>query len=147
MGTQENMDKIVAGLMAVNNRDLKGFTSFLEPGFKLYLMVKPELLMPKGQVDTPEGFASYLEMLYTAFPNGYFAQKKIQANGNMVYQEIMLLGVHNGALELPSGIVLPATGLKVKLPIEVFHTFNNQGGFVSSTGYVNLLDIMNQLKN
>jgi hypothetical protein len=42
---------------------------------------------------------------------------------------------------------MPPTGLKIRLPVEVFHTFNNQGGFVSSTGYVNLLDIMKQFKN
>jgi predicted ester cyclase len=147
MGIQANMDKVVAGLQAVNNRNLLGFTSLLEPGFKLFLMVKPELLMPKGQVSTPEGFAKYLNMLYTAFPKGNFAQKKITANGNMVYQELMLLGVHEGILELPSGVALPATGLKVKLPIEVFHTFNIQGGFICSTGYVNLLDIMHQFKH
>ncbi len=138
------MRKVEAGLAAVNARDVAGFIRLLEPGFKLYLIVKPEQLMPQGQISGPEGFASYLNMLYTAFPDVHLQQESLKANGNIVHQELVIQGRHSGALVLPNGKVLPPTGLRVQIPTEVFHTFNDQGGFVSSTGYANLLDIMRQ---
>jgi predicted ester cyclase len=144
--TQENIAKVTAGFVAVNNRDIPAFVALLEPDFKLFLIVKPERLMPQGQVSGPEGFAKYLEMLYTAFSDVVFDQQGITANGNMVYQQLVVRGKHTGPLTLPNGITLPATKLKVNLPTEVFHTFNEQGGFVSSTGYANLMDIMKQFK-
>jgi hypothetical protein len=86
-------------------------------------------------------------MLYTAFSDVVFHQESVQAQGNMVHQQFLILGKHTGPLQLPNGLQIPPTGLKIRLPIEVFHTFNIQGGFISSTGYVNLLDIMKQFKN
>lgn len=144
MSAQDNLNKVVAGLTAVNNHDVASFMRLLEPGFKLYLIVKPERLTPKGQVSDPQGFGAYLNMLYTAFPDVNFKQEGIRASGNMVYQELIILGTHNGPLELPNGTIVPATGFKVHIPTEVFHTFNDQGGFISSTGYVNLLDLVKQ---
>jgi predicted ester cyclase len=146
MTTQENINKVLAGLDAVNRRDLAGFMSLLEPDFKLFLILKPERLLPQGKVSGPEGFAAYLNMLYTAFTDAEFKQKSVQANGNMVHQEFVILGRHSGALVLPTGITIPPTGRKINLPIEVFHTFNDRGGFISSTGYANLLDILKQFK-
>ena len=146
MTTQDNIDKVTAGFAAVNNRDIPAFIALLEPDFKLFLIVKPERLMPQGQVSGPDGFAKYLEMLYTAFSDVVFDQQSITANGNMVYQQLVVRGKHTGPLMLPNGIQLPPTKLKVNLPTEVFHTFNEQGGFVSSTGYANLMDIMKQFK-
>ncbi len=144
MSAQDNLNKVVAGLAAVNAHDLAGFMQILDPGFKLYLIVKPERLMPKGQVSSPQGFGTYLHMLYTALPDLQFQQVGIRANGNMVYQELIILGTHNGPLELPNGSMVNPTGIRVKLPAEVYHTFNDHGGFISSTGYVNLLDVMKQ---
>jgi len=147
MTAEDNKNKILAGTTAVNNRDIEGFTRLLEPGFKLFLIVKPERLLPHGKVSGTEGFSTYLGMLYTAFSDAIFQQKSVQAQGNMVHQEFLIIGKHTGPLLLPNGIELPPTGLNIRLPIEVFHTFNNEGGFVSSTGYANLLDIMKQFKN
>ena len=147
MTAEDNKNKILAGTAAVNNRDIEGFTRLLEPGFKLFLIVKPEQLLPQGRVSGPEGFATYLNMLYTAFSDVVFHQESVQAQGNMVHQEFLIIGKHTGPLLLPNGIQMPPTGIKIRLPVEVFHTFNNQGGFVSSTGYVNLLDLMKQFKN
>jgi predicted ester cyclase len=147
MTAEDNKNKILAGTEAVNNRDIQGFIRLLEPGFKLFLIVKPEQLLPEGRVSGPEGFATYLHMLYTAFSNVVFQQQNVQAQGNMVHQEFLILGKHTGPLMLPNGLQIPPTGLKIQLPIEVFHSFNTQGGFISSTGYVNLLDIMKQFKN
>ena len=147
MTAEDNKKKILAGTAAVNNRDVEGFMRILEPGFKLYLIVKPERLLPQGKVSGAEGFGTYLNMLYTAFSDMVFQQMSVQAQGNMVHQEFLIIGKHTGSLSLPNGVVLPPTGFKIRLPVEVFHTFNNEGGFVSSTGYVNLLDIMKQFKN
>lgn len=144
MSTQDNMRKVEAGLAAVNRRDVAGFIRLLEPGFKLYLIVKPEQLMPQGQISGPEGFAAYLNMLYSAFPDVHLQQESLKASGNIVHQELVIHGRHSGPLVLPNGRVLPPTGLRVRIPTEVFHTFNDQGGFISSTGYANLLDIMKQ---
>jgi predicted ester cyclase len=146
MTAEDNKNKVLAGTFAVNNRDIEGFTRLLEPGFKLFLIVKPEKLLPHGKVSGPEAFATYLDMLYTAFSDVVFQQESLQAQGNMVHQEFLIIGKHTGPLQLPNGVTLPPTGLKIRLPIEVFHTFNNQGGFISSTGYANLLDVMKQFK-
>lgn len=145
LSAQDNINKVEAGLTAVNNHDVAGFVRLLEPEFKLYLIIKPEHLMPQGQISGPEGFATYLNMLYTALPDVNLRQDSIQAAGNLVHQELVILGRHSGPIELPNGRVLLPTGLRVQMPTEVFHTFTDQGGFVSSTGYANLLDVMKQL--
>jgi predicted ester cyclase len=147
MSAEDNKNKILAGTAAVNNRDIEGFTRLLEPGFKLYVIVKPEKLLPHGKVSGAEGFSAYLHMLYSAFSDVVFQQESLHALGNLVHQEFLIIGKHTGRLFLPNGIQLPPTGFKIRLPIEVFHTFNDQGGFVSSTGYANLLDILKQFKN
>ena len=140
------MDRVTAGLTAVNNHDVDGFVRLLEPGFKLFLIVKPEQFMPQGNINGTDGFAEYLHMLYGAFEDLRFEQKSLSANGNMVYQELLTLGKHSGPLHLPNGLEIPPTKLKIHLQTEVFHTFNSQGGFISSTGYVNLVEIMKQFK-
>jgi predicted ester cyclase len=147
MSAEDNEKKIMAGTIAVNNRDIQGFIRLLEPGFKLHLIVKPEKLLPQGRVSGPEGFSAYLYMLYSAFSDIIFQQVSLHALGNIVHQEFLIIGRHTGRLFLPSGIQLPPTGFKIRLPIEVFHTFNDQGGFISSTGYANLLDVLKQFKN
>ncbi len=147
MSVEDNKQKILAGTEAVNQHDIEGFLRLLEPGFKLYLIVKPEKLLPQGRVSGPEGFGAYLQMLYTAFSDVVFQQLRLDAQGHMVYQEFIILGKHNGQLELPNGMVIPATKLNIRLPVEVFHTFNEKGGFINSTGYVNLMDIVKQFKS
>jgi len=144
--TQDNLDKVVAGLEAVNKRDIESFVLLLGPDFKLYLIVKPERLLPTGKVSGPEGFAGYLKMLFTAFSDVVFEQTNLQANGNMVHKEFLIRGKHDGPLELPNGITIPPTRRKIRLPVEVFHTFNEQGDYINATGYANLLDIMKQFK-
>ena len=146
MTAEDNKKKILAGTVAVNNRDVEGFIQLLEPGFILYLIVKPERLLPQGKFSGAEGFSTYLGMLYTAFSDIVFQQETVEAQGNMVHQEFLIVGKHTGPLLLPNGVELPPTGFKIRLPIEVFHTFNAEGGFISSTGYANLLDIIKQFK-
>lgn len=146
MSAEENKKIILAGVTAVNNRDIESFVQLLVPGFKLFLITKPEKLLPQGRVSGSEGFATYLNMLYTAFSDVVFQQQSIEAQGNMVHQEFLIIGKHSGPLLLPNGVKLPPTGFKINLPVEVFHTFTPKGEFISSTGYVNLLDIMKQFK-
>ena len=146
MSTQENTNKISAGLTAVNNHDVDGFVRLLEPGFKLFLIVKPEKLIPQGQVDGADGFGDYLKMLYSAFENMHFEQQSLSANGNMVYQELLVVGKHSGPLLLPDGREIQPTQLTINMKTEVFHTFNNRGGFLSSTGNANLLDIIGTIQ-
>jgi len=146
MSAEDNKKKILAGTIAVNNRDIEGFVRLLEPGFKLFLIVKPENLLPSGKVSDPSGFSTYLGMLYKAFGDVVFQQQSIQAQGNMVHQDFLIIGQHSGPLTLPNGMEIPPTGIHIRLPVEVFHTFNDKGGFISSTGYANLLDIMKQFK-
>jgi predicted ester cyclase len=144
MSAEDNARKIEVGVAAVNARDIPGFVKLLEPGFKLHLILKPEQLMPQGQKAGAEGFAEYLRMLYAAMPDFKIEQTGIQANGRMVHQEVIVHGAHSGPLALPNGLTLPPTGLQVTIPTEVFHSFNAEGGFISSTGYVNLMDIAKQ---
>jgi predicted ester cyclase len=147
MSAQDNINKVLAGVEAVNRRDIAGFVRLLEPDFKLYLILKPEQLLPQGSISGAEGFGTYLTMLYTAFQDVEFQQQSLQASGNMVHQEFLIIGRHTGPLVLPNGVSIPPTGRRIRLPVEVFHTFNDQGGFVSSTGYANLLDVLKQFKN
>ena len=74
MTTQENLEKVLAGLDAVNQRDIQSFIALLSPDFKLYLIVKPERLLPQGRISGADGFATYLSMLYTAFSDVVFEQ-------------------------------------------------------------------------
>ena len=146
MSANDNIKKIEAGVAAVNARDMNRFVQLLEPGFKLHLLVKPEQLMPQGEKSKPEAFRAYLEMLYGAFPDFHVEQINIRGNGNMVHQELVIHGTHTGTLNLPNGTHIPPTRLRIKIPCEVFHTFNAAGGFIASTGYVSLLDILKQFK-
>jgi predicted ester cyclase len=136
----------MAGLTAVNKRNINKFVQLIEPDFKLHLIIKPERLLPQGQFSGRKDFVAYLTMLYNAFSDIHFEQENLNANGNMVYQQLRVIGTHTGPLVLPNGVELPATRLKIRMPTEVFHTFNNEGGFISSTGYANLMDIMQQFK-
>jgi predicted ester cyclase len=142
MSAEDNKNKILTGLKAVKAHDVDGFTRLLEPGFKLYVITKPEQLFPQGSLNGREGFGTYLNMLYTAFADVDFQQLNIEAQGNMVHQEFRITGKHTGPLVLPNGVKVSPTGIKINLQVEVFHTFNAEGGFISSTGYANLLDIM-----
>ena len=71
-------------------------------------------------------------------------QIELRASGNMVYHEIVIHGTHKVAFILPNGIQVPPSGMKVDLPIEVYHTFDPAGRFISSTSYINLLDVLKQ---
>jgi len=146
MSADDNIKKIEAGLAAVNAKDMDGFVRLLEPGFKLHVLVKPEQLMPQGQKSKPEAFREYLGMLYGAFPDFHVEQINIRGNGNMVHQELIIHGTHTGTLTLPNGMLIPPTRLRIRIPCEVFHTFNTSGGFIASTGYVSLLDMIRQFK-
>jgi predicted ester cyclase len=146
MAEQDNIRKVEAGVTAVNARDMDGFVRLLEPGFKLHLLVKPEQLMPQGQKSQPEAFREYLEMLYEAFPDFKVEQTGIRGSGNMVHQELFIHGTHTGTLNLPNGTRIPPTRLRIRIPCEVFHTFNAAGGFIASTGYVSLLDLAKQFR-
>jgi len=144
MGSQENMAKVEAGFKAVNNRDVETFLALLDADFKLQLILKPELLQAHGDLKGQEGFRYYLNLLYTAFPDYLMEQTKIAAHGNMVYQEITIHGNHLGDFILPTGMKIPPTGLKIQIPVEVYHTFDVAGRFLSSTGYANLIDVFKQ---
>jgi predicted ester cyclase len=141
---QDNANKIEAGFKAVNERDIETFLALLEPSFKLQLILKPELLQGKGTLHGLDGFRYYLNLLYTAFPDYVMEQVNITARGNMVYQEIIIHGTHQGEFELPNGMKIPPTGLRINIPVEVFHTFDAQGRFLSSTGYANMIEVFKQ---
>ena len=144
MPSQENMAKVEAGFTAVNKRDVETFLALLDPTFKLQLILKPEVLQAHGDLAGPEGFRYYLNLLYTAFPDYLMEQTKITAQGNMVYQEITIHGSHLGDFVLPNGLKVPPTGLRIAIPVEVYHTFDPSGRFLSSTGYANLIDVFKQ---
>lgn len=144
MSSEANVAKITAGFKAVNDRDFDAFLALLEPDFKLNLVLKPEMLQAHGEMQGREGFKYYLNLLNTAFPDYVMEQVSINAHGNMVYQQINLRATHLGNFILPNGIKIPPTGLRVMIPTEVYHTFDQNGAFKSSTGYANLLDVMRQ---
>jgi hypothetical protein len=73
-------------------------------------------------------------MLFTAFSDVVFEQTNLQANGNMVHQEFLIRGKLDVPLELPNGITIPPTRRKIRLPVEVFHTFSEQGDYINATG-------------
>jgi len=147
MSSEENTAKIEAGFAFVNERNIDGFLSLLEPEFKLNLIMKPDMLQQAhGTLQGPDGFRYYLNLLYTAFPDYLMQQVSIRAHGNMVYQEIVIRGNHLGDFVLPNGIKIPPTRMKIEIPVEVYHTFDADGRFLSSTGYANLIDVVKQFK-
>ncbi len=144
MSSQDNIAKVQAGFKLVSERNFEAFLALLEPDFKLQLILKPEVLQAHGDLRGLEGFRYYLNLLATAFPDYVMEEVTIRAHGNMVFQEIILRGTHLGDFILPNGIKIPPTRLRVQVPSEVFHTFDPQGRFVSSTGYANLIDVLRQ---
>ncbi len=144
MSPQDNLHKIQAGFKAVNERDIEAFLALLDPSFRLQLIVKPEVLQAHGTLEGLEGFRFYLNLLYSAFPDYSMEETRITAYRNMVYETITIRGTHKGDFQLPNGIKVPPTGLKVTIPVEVYHTFDDEGRFLSSTGYADLIDVLKQ---
>jgi ketosteroid isomerase-like protein len=144
MSAQDNMTKVEAGFKAVNERDLDTFLALLEPDFKLLLILEPAALQTQASLGGREGFKSYLDLLYSAFPDFRMEQVTISGHRNMVYQEIIIYGSHLGKFVLPTGLKIPPTGLKVRIPVEIYHSFDDTGCFKSSTGHAKLIDVLKQ---
>jgi predicted ester cyclase len=144
MSAEDNLNRIVAGFEAVSARDIDKFLSYLDPDFRLQVILKPLALHQQGTFNGKEGFRYYLNLLFTSFPDFHMDQIALRANGNMVYHEIVIHGTHQAAFTLPNGIVVPPSGMRVELPLEVYHTFDPTGRFISSTSYINLLVVLIQ---
>ena len=111
---------------------------------KLQVIIKPLALHQQGTFNGKEGFRYYLNLLFTSFPDFHMDQVTLRAEGNMVYHEVVIHGTHEVAFTLPNGLEVPPTHTRVNLPIEVYHTFAPDGRFLSSTGYINILDVVRQ---
>jgi len=144
MSAQDNLNIITAGFAAVEAHDIERFLSYLDPDFKLQLIIKPMALHQQGSFNGKDGFRHYLNLLLTSFPDFRLEQIALRADGDTVYHEMVVRGTHQAALTLPNGIVVPATHTRVNLPIEAYYTFSPDGRFLSSTGYVNILDVIRQ---
>jgi hypothetical protein len=144
MSAQDNMTKVEAGFKAVNEGDINTFLALLESDFKLLLIVEPETPQTQASLGGRDGFKSYLDLLYSAFPDFRMEQITISAHRNMVYQKIIICGCHLGEFVLPTGLKIPPTRLKVRIPVEIYHTFDETGSFRSSTGHAKLVDVLKQ---
>jgi len=144
MSAQDNIAKVEAGLKAVNEHGIDEFVALLEPDFKLQLILEPATSQSPGAANGRDGFRAYLWLLFSAFPDFRMEQVRISAHGNKVYQEIIVYGAHLGEFVLPNGLKIPPTGLEVRILVEIYHTFNESGGFISSTGHAKLVDVLKQ---
>jgi predicted ester cyclase len=144
MSPEDNLSIVEAGFKAVTERDVEAFLALLDPSFQLHLILKPELLQTHGTLHGIEGFRYYLNLLFTAFPDYEMELVGITSHGNMVYQQLVIHGTHKGEFELPNGMKIPPTGLRVNIPVEVYHTFDQDGRFLSSTGYANIIEVLKQ---
>ncbi len=146
MPDQNSLAKIEAGIAAVNAQDVDGLLGLLEPGFQLNVILKPEQLLPPGQISGGQAIGEYLAMIFSAFPDFHLESRSLNGDGDLVHQQVVAHGTHLGLLTLPDGKLLSATRIQVQLPVEIFHSFNVSGGYVASTSYVNLLDVMRQFR-
>lgn len=144
MSAQDNLNKIAAGIAAVEAHDIEQFLSYLDPDFKLQLIIKPMALHQQGSFNGKDGFRHYLNLLLTSFPDFRMEQVALRAEADTVYHEMVIHGTHQAAFALPNGIVVPPTHMQVNLRIEAYYTFSPDGRFMSSTGYVNILDVLRQ---
>lgn len=144
MSVDDNLRKIEAGFAAVSARNIDGFLAILDPDFRLQVIIKPLALHQAGTFNGKDGFRYYLNLLFTSFPDFQMDQGVLQANGNKVYHEMVIHGTHEVAFTLPNGIQVPPSHTRINLPLEVFHTFDAEGRFMSSTCYINILDVVRQ---
>ena len=141
MGAEDNLRTVEAGFAAVNAHDLDGFIALLDPEFRLQLVFKPPMVQ-QGDLNGREELRRVLSLTNSAFPDYQMEQVALRANGNMVYHELMVRGTHQANLTLPNGVTVQPTGRRVEMPVEVYHTFDPAGRYMSSTIHVNLLDVL-----
>ncbi len=146
MSEQDNRATIQDLVAGFNAHDLDQFLRPFAPGFRMHVILKPEQLLPPGQLTNPAAYAAYLLMLFAAFPDLLVETFSLEASAQMVYHQIIVHGTHRGPLTLPNGRTLQPTGFFIDLPMEIFHSFDAAGHYVASTSYVNLLDVMHQFR-
>ena len=146
MSSEENLRKVEAGLVAVNIRDVETFLALLDPEFQLKLVLKPDMVNQEGAHNGKEELRAQINQVYSVFPDYQMEQVVLRAHGNMVYHEVIVRGTHQGGFTLPNGVTIAPTGRRVEIPVEVYHTFDPTGRFLSSTVYVNLLDVLKQFQ-
>jgi predicted ester cyclase len=98
--------------IAIESGDMATAASFLADDFVL-----------SGPVPDPIGGEQWLGLqglLLTAFPDWSFNLSDVQVTGNVARTTHQISGTHTGDLDLsPLGMpVIPATGKKVRLPVE-----------------------------
>lgn len=146
MSSEDNLHKVEAGFVAVNVRDIDAFLALLDPEFQLQLVFKPEMVNQPGAHNDKNELRAHFNLVYSAFPDYQMEQVSLRAFGNMVYHEVIVRGTHQGSFTLPTGVTISPTGRHVEIPVEVYHTFDPAGRFLSSTVNVNLMDVLKQFQ-
>lgn len=145
MGAEENLRKVEAGFAAVNARDVTTFIGLLDPEFQLKLVVRPPMLGLQQGLSGADQLRYYFDLVFSAMPDFHLDQVALRANGNMVYHEVIARGTHQVSFTLPGGVRIPATGQRIEMPVEVYHTFDPSGRYMSSTVNVNMIDVLKNI--
>lgn len=99
---------------------------------------------PMGPIPGKEMIRGYLGAFDSAFPGAQYELARVVEDGDTVAIEGVYRGTHNGALSMPDGNSLPATGRTVAAPFAVFLGVSG-GAITSHRPYWDLAGFMAQL--
>jgi hypothetical protein len=144
MSLEANLDIVRAGNRAIAAHDIEGALNSMHPAFKLNIVLQPRSLMTQGIVATSDMIRVMLTELFHVLPDCKVVEKDLRASNKSVYLEIMLTGTHCAPMKLPSGASIPASRLRVEIPMEVYSIFDESGDLIGSTCYVSLTNVLKQ---
>jgi predicted ester cyclase len=147
MSAEDNLRRVKLGFDAVNEHHIDAFIDLLDPEFRFQMVMRPQMLQTGGTINGPEGLRHYLNLFLTGFPDFHLEEISLRASGNMVYYEVIAHGTHTQGIPIPNSITIPATGQRVKIPVEVYHTFDTAGRYISTTVHVDIVDVIKQIGN
>jgi predicted ester cyclase len=129
-------DVLDRNIRSINARDMEGYLNNQQPGV--------EFVLPGGvTLHGREAIQTYIEALWTAFPDGKLAFGDQVYGADAAAVELIFTGTHTGPLMTPGGSI-PPTGKHVTLRSAAILRIKD-GQIASEHGYGDPLDLMTQL--
>jgi steroid delta-isomerase-like uncharacterized protein len=121
---------------AITRGDIGGALACFAPG--------AQFAGPMGPVPVPDGLRVFLQGFEDSFPGARFEVLNAIEAADQVAMEGIWIGKHSGAMALPDGRKIPATGREVRAPfVTVFRV--RDGKIASHHGYWDLAGFMAQI--
>jgi predicted ester cyclase len=134
-----NIQSFIDGIDAVNARDWKRHRSLLAADVSY---------VDYGSGTSSTGADAFVETQragYEPFPDEQLRITAIGESGATVFAELVAEGTHTGALPLPTGGSMPATGKHFTVHVCVACDYGSDGLATSCRAYNNPMELMGQL--